>query len=218
MEKKKKDCGTLIAVLLTGVVFGAIAGMVLLSLFYPVFQSDKWAAWVQAVGSIGAIMGSYFIGSHLSGKSHELELLRREDEAEKRLEGYYLVIVQTEFFGETVKDILEKAWQPDDISHEKLKQQEELATIQLKMYWRGGGRFLAETLLSSLQEMPLNEFKKPSDVTLLIGLTGALQREVKVMNNIFLSDDFRPNSARKHLSGLWNGMNILCVYSSQFKN
>lgn len=216
MKKKKKDCGTLITVLLTGVTLGAIAGIVLLSLLYPVFQSDKWAAWVQAVGSIGAIMGSYFIGSHLSGKSHELEVLLREDEAKKRLEGYYLVISQVEIFGENVKGIIDEAWNSDNNSYQK-QQKEELATIKLQMHWRGGGRFLAETLLRYLQEMPLNEFKEPSDVTLLIGLTGALHREIKVMNSIFLSDGFRPDSARKHLSGLWNGMNFLCIYCSKFK-
>lgn len=61
MDKKEKDCGLLIAVLLAGVALGGVAGVVVLSLFYPVFQSDKWAAWVQAIGSIGAIAAAIYI-------------------------------------------------------------------------------------------------------------------------------------------------------------
>lgn len=72
MDKKEKDCGLLIAVLLAGVVFGIVAGAVGLSLLYPAFQSDEWAAWVQAFGSIGAIVAAVIIAKHQSEKSREM--------------------------------------------------------------------------------------------------------------------------------------------------
>lgn len=42
-----------------GVLIGIAIGMALLSYAYPVFQSENWAAWVQAVGSIGAVFSGF---------------------------------------------------------------------------------------------------------------------------------------------------------------
>lgn len=61
MQKEKCDCqGLMLAALTVGAVIGAIAGMAIYASAYPVFQSDKWASWVQAVGSIGALIGVYW--------------------------------------------------------------------------------------------------------------------------------------------------------------
>lgn len=55
---RKKDCAYLIAVLLAGVALGLVAGLGVAGVAYPIYQSDKWAAWVQAFGSIGAILAA----------------------------------------------------------------------------------------------------------------------------------------------------------------
>lgn len=41
-----------------GTLIGIAVGMLTLSNFYPIFQTDKWAAWIQAVGSVIAIIVS----------------------------------------------------------------------------------------------------------------------------------------------------------------
>lgn len=55
--KNKKRFGEelLIAVLLIGVLAGVVAGVAIYAFAYPIFQSQIWAAWVQAIGSIAAI-------------------------------------------------------------------------------------------------------------------------------------------------------------------
>lgn len=62
MEKEKRFSEELlIAVLLIGLAFGVVAGMAIYASAYPIFQSENWAAWVQAIGSIAAIVGSLWV-------------------------------------------------------------------------------------------------------------------------------------------------------------
>lgn len=79
MDKKEKDCGYWIAVLLVGLVFGVVAGLAIAGFAYPIYKSDKWAAWVQAFGSIGAIVGAVYImkRSEFLRRSHERDIERR---------------------------------------------------------------------------------------------------------------------------------------------
>lgn len=64
MGKQKDDCEarTLLA-LAIGVGFGGVIGAASYAAVYPMFQSEKWAAWVQAVGSIGAILAAIWIAT-----------------------------------------------------------------------------------------------------------------------------------------------------------
>lgn len=61
MDKKEKDCAYWIGLLLAGLVLGVIAGLAIAGTAYPIYQSDKWAAWMQAFGSIGAIVGAVWL-------------------------------------------------------------------------------------------------------------------------------------------------------------
>lgn len=98
MEKKEKDCGLLIAVLLVGVAFGVVAGVVVLSLFYPAFQSDKWAAWVQAIGSVLAVFTAIYVSHRQYKNSLRLfwieEKRRKEKEKEKNKEKIFSVMAE----------------------------------------------------------------------------------------------------------------------------
>lgn len=62
MSEKKEDCEarTLMA-LAVGVGFGVLIGAALLASFNPMFQSKEWAAWVQALGSVGAILAAVWV-------------------------------------------------------------------------------------------------------------------------------------------------------------
>lgn len=59
MDKKEKGSAYWIMVLLAGLVLGVIAGLAIADFSYPLYQSDKWASWVQAVGSIGAVFSGF---------------------------------------------------------------------------------------------------------------------------------------------------------------
>lgn len=92
---KKEDCEarTLIA-LVVGVGFGVLIGSALLASFYPIFQSKEWAAWVQALGSVGAIVVAVFIGRESMRSAERLQLDR--DLAErKRIETGYREVIRT---------------------------------------------------------------------------------------------------------------------------
>lgn len=81
MNKKGKACSYWIAVLLVGLALGVIAGLAIAGFAYPIYQSEKWAAWVQAFGSIGAILAAIAIASHQEQK-RERRLMRHKCESE----------------------------------------------------------------------------------------------------------------------------------------
>lgn len=74
---KREDCEarTLIA-LVVGVGFGVVIGIATLAAAHPVFQSEHWASWVQAVGSIAAIGGAYWIGKQQARFAENLRIER----------------------------------------------------------------------------------------------------------------------------------------------
>lgn len=59
-QQKDKDSDLLIAVLLAGLVLGVVGGLAIAGFAYPIYKSEKWAAWVQAIGSILALVGVYW--------------------------------------------------------------------------------------------------------------------------------------------------------------
>ena len=64
MDKQKDDCeARTLLVLAIGVGFGVVIGAAFYAAAFPMFQSEKWAAWVQAIGSIGAILAAIWIAS-----------------------------------------------------------------------------------------------------------------------------------------------------------
>ncbi|MGR7948861.1 hypothetical protein ACU6HM_06245 [Alcaligenes sp. RM2] len=78
---KKKDCEALTLIALAvGVGFGAVIGMATLAAAHPIFQSENWAAWIQALGSIGAI-GAGFLYINRSQRLAEFQRASNERRA-----------------------------------------------------------------------------------------------------------------------------------------
>lgn len=97
MEKKDCEARTLTA-LGVGVGFGVIIGAALLASFYPMFQSEKWAAWVQAIGSVLAIFTAvilYFLGERHKQKSKESEEANHVTHVMKSVELLSFTLVST---------------------------------------------------------------------------------------------------------------------------
>lgn len=84
MEKKKCFSEDLLcAVLLFGLVFGIVAGLAIYAIAYPMFQSENWAAWVQAIGAIVALCIAIWIPQQerrLQADKDALSELRRRFE------------------------------------------------------------------------------------------------------------------------------------------
>lgn len=71
---KKEDCeARTLTALGVGVGFGVLIGAALLASFYPMFQSEKWAAWLQAIGSIIAILVAIKVAARQSETSRQLQ-------------------------------------------------------------------------------------------------------------------------------------------------
>lgn len=106
MDKKEKDCGYWIAVLLVGVGLGVVAGIAILSLFYPAFQSDKWAAWVQAVGSVGAICAAIYVME--MGRRHQETAKQLRDDEMARSAAKSIIIALSTIYN--IEESLRKSW------------------------------------------------------------------------------------------------------------
>lgn len=81
MKKEDSEARTLVA-LVVGCGLGVIIGVAALAAAYPVFQSEKWAAWVQAFGSIAALGVAIWVFS----KQAELTRQIHDTESKLRLE------------------------------------------------------------------------------------------------------------------------------------
>lgn len=64
----------MLAALAAGATIGAISGMAIYAFAYPVFQSDEWAAWVQAVGSIAAVASGFYLNYSNQRKEKLIEI------------------------------------------------------------------------------------------------------------------------------------------------
>ncbi len=99
MNKDKCDCqGLMMAALAIGAGLGVIAGMAIYAAAYPVFQSEKWAAWVQAVGSLGAIFSAvalYAVGQKARARSAFVAHQKHAEGVMRAVECFALTLVET---------------------------------------------------------------------------------------------------------------------------
>lgn len=104
MKKEGCEARTLI-VLAVGVGFGLIIGAAVLAAAYPVFQSENWAAWIQAIGSIAAIAGAVFAAREGANAAARLKEVKQ-----KRA-----VLAVVESFLDKVNEIAVVVAAPDDL-------------------------------------------------------------------------------------------------------
>lgn len=101
MEKSELPCSVILAILGVG-VFAAI-----FLVNYPVNSNEwaSWAAWVQAFGSIGAIMAAYFLGERQAKRSEMLQRSLAQDEAEQRRAAFYAIADSTQHLARDVVEL-----------------------------------------------------------------------------------------------------------------
>lgn len=98
MEKSQEICEarTLIA-LAVGVGFGVIIGAAAYATAYPIFQSEKWAAWVQAVGSVVAVFVAIYIFN--LGEKAKRRKERKDAEIDFLMEQFDLWTLSNSIYG-----------------------------------------------------------------------------------------------------------------------
>lgn len=73
VSDKKCDCESqMIAGLVAGVILGIVIGSAFFAVSYPMLQSGKWAAWVQAIGSILGISVAIAVPAWQHRKAEDL--------------------------------------------------------------------------------------------------------------------------------------------------
>ncbi|WYX15077.1 hypothetical protein WJ974_00580 [Achromobacter xylosoxidans] len=114
MEKNELPCGVVLAIL-------GIAVLIAVFLINrPVMPSD-WASWVQAFGSIGAIVGAYFFGEAQAKRSEKLQRSLAQEEVEKRRAAFYAIAASTGHLADEIKNMFtpkEHAWQVHHMYYE----------------------------------------------------------------------------------------------------
>lgn len=152
MSEKKEDCEarTLIA-LAVGVGFGVIIGAAALAAAYPLFQSEEWAAWIQAIGSIAAIAGAVFAAREGAKATARLKEVRQ-----KRA-----VLAVVESFLDKVNEIAYVVAVPDD--HVNLKFYETYSPSSLDRF------------LHTMDAVPVLELPTPVAISAMLNL----QRQAK---------------------------------------
>lgn len=105
-QQKDKDSDLLIAVLLAGLVLGIVGGLAIAGIAYPIYQSEKWAAWVQAFGSIGAIVAAIYIME--KGRKHQGRVKQlHDDEAVKSAANSIITALSTIY---NIERSLQESW------------------------------------------------------------------------------------------------------------
>lgn len=101
MEKNELPCGVAL------VILGLIA-LVVVVLVKPQLSSDL-AAWVQGIGSIGAIAAAYFLGERQASRNERLQRSLAEAQIEQQRGAFYAI-------AESVRDFaidVDRAFSPD---------------------------------------------------------------------------------------------------------
>lgn len=99
MEFKNWPCWTKVA---------AAIGLVVFVLNWP-SSSGEWAAWVQAVGTIGAVIGAIWVGNRGTQFAASLQIEKEEREVRRREEGCKAVVDNLiDTLGAAYQDIVNK--------------------------------------------------------------------------------------------------------------
>lgn len=109
-------------------------------------DSGVWAAWVQAVGSIAAIAGSFTLAHYRAG-------------SEKRAKQ------------QALRAVVESAYSQTQAMAESARRMPRYALVG---YWGLMGREEAAALILALENFPLHELSTADQVRAVIGLRGAL--------------------------------------------
>ncbi|MBY6310427.1 hypothetical protein [Alcaligenes faecalis] len=194
---KQDDCEARILIALAvGVGFGVLIGAALLAAFYPLFQSKEWAAWVQAIGSVAAIIGTYLISR---------VQLKAEIEKEKNIANKIKIEkinIQNGYISMT-KEIFE--WIHRESKCEDINDNRNLECVRENILsrWLEDDRDKAEIILQSLKDINLHEveFGRRRDSFLHCRLK--LDQLCKMINGLMCEVELEDKCLRKIIKDIY---------------
>lgn len=145
------SCGFLLAVGLMSVLFQTEAAA-----FAPSTSADA-ASWVQAIGSIGAILGAFFVGAQQTKHARQLYEESRVREREDREQAHLAVITLLRHFGARFEDCVAQDM------------------FYLRMHWELDLKNNVRAALQAFDAMPLHELGSGSRVRAAARVRSAVQ-------------------------------------------
>jgi hypothetical protein len=177
MSKKIFDYITWL--ILASAALAVCSAALLMFSWVPVLWSEPAAAWVQAVGSVAAILGAFVIGERQSraAREHALELDRV---AQKRKNDSVLAIAAAAH-----QHVIEisNAFQGEAIN---------LMYLALEYNHRN-----VDDVIDAIAAVPLHELGSADAVTSLLGIKTALMRVHEIADNALKQSAF-PSGGRQH--------------------
>jgi hypothetical protein len=155
----------------TAVAIGIVVSVGVAAIISPAvrcfFSSDVPAAWVQAVGSIAAIVGSFALGRWQSAKAMEQAIALKDAEKIERLKGYESI----------VELVYMRSWEVGkSMTHNIANPDMAVTNWQLTLRQDCIGA------LGAFAKLPLHELHSPECITSAAGLGSALATMVANMD------------------------------------
>ncbi|MGR7948863.1 hypothetical protein ACU6HM_06255 [Alcaligenes sp. RM2] len=101
---------------------------------FPVEKAGDIAAWLQAFGSMGAIVGSYIVGSRQSAASHQSAVALEESRREKSQQGYVAIVLNLKEEGLAAVKLFEDQKDPTGFNSEWNTKNSLAMATALKMF------------------------------------------------------------------------------------
>lgn len=153
------SCGFLLAVGLMSVLFQTKTGA-----FAPSTSADA-ASWVQAIGSIGAILGAFFVGAHQTKHARQLYEESRERERKDKEQAQLAVITLLRHFGARFENCITENM------------------FYLRMHWEFDLKNNVRATLQAFDAMPLHELGSGSRVRAAARVRSAVQSMYDAISN-----------------------------------
>ncbi|AOZ06547.1 hypothetical protein BKK80_12500 [Cupriavidus malaysiensis] len=135
-------------------------GMVLTAFtIFPPKSASDWAAWIQAVGSIGAIVGAYTIGQRQARASLDQAIHLRDMEIKAKGQAMTAVVEAATKHAASIRGLAER-----------------MPFVPFYGYWRLLGKEETEAVIRSIEALPLHELASADKVIAVTGIRSSLAR------------------------------------------
>lgn len=173
-------------------------------------ESGAWASWVQAFGSVGAIIGTYFAG--LSQAKRELANERRQARASNGMRES----IQNDYVS-MVRDLVR--WIPD-VSRGPASQPEtpddRSALLTIVERWKAGEGDQIDAVLNELRTMPLYEITAGRRRRSFLYCRSGLERLVRHVSELPPDIDWTADASRSDVALISNTANNVVMWCDAF--
>lgn len=173
-------------------------------------ESAGWASWVQAFGSVGAIIGTYFAG--LSQAKREIAKERRQarasNEMRESIQNDYISMVRE------LVDWIPKVLPGPGLRPETPDGRPTLLTIVER--WKASEGDQLEAVANELRAMPLYEISSGRRRRSFLYCRSGLERLIRQVSELPPESDWTANRSRSDVALICNTANIVVMWCDSF--